>query len=301
MPLLAVVAFALAGCRAEAELGIDVESTGAGTFGFELGVDEEFQDLIESTGQDIDELVGSVPPGATALEPRQEDGLTVYGFTQGFADPEEATDLVSQGTAGADLQASSFNLSVADGGATLDASFDLPDAAEQAGEFGGLTQSLDEVFSVALRVHLPGEVVEHNADRTLDDGSLVWDIPLSGGVLDVEARREVAGDDSVVLPIVITAAVVALAAGLWAFSRRRSGATSAVEAMPVPSAPTSLYGDVTTPAVYHETVADATGDAGLTAAQDSGVAAPQEDLATTATDIGADPAADPDGDDERRH
>ncbi|MBA2336431.1 MAG: hypothetical protein H0V96_01505 [Acidimicrobiia bacterium] len=287
IPVVAIVAISLAGCRAEAELGIDVESTGAGTFGFEIAVDEEFQDLIESTGQDIDELVGSLPPGATALEPRQEGGLTVYGFTQAFADPAEATNLVSQGTAGVDVQASSFDLSVADGGAALDASLDLPNAAEQAGEFGGLAQSLEEVFSVVLRVHLPGEVVDSNADRTLDDGSLVWDIPLTGGVLEVEARSEAGGDDSVVLPIAITAAVVALAAGLWAFSRRRSGGASAVEAVPVPSAPTSLYGDVTTPAVYHEAVAGATDD--VTAA------GPADDAAMAPTPEGdIDPHGEPD-------
>lgn len=290
MPLIAIAAVALAGCRAEAELGIDVESTGAGTFGFEIGVDEEFQDLLESSGQNIDQLLGDLPPGATALEPRVEDGLTVYGFSQAFADPEEATDLVSQGTAGVDMETSSFELSVADGGAALDASLDLPNAAEQAGEFGGLVQSLDEVFSVALRVHLPGTVEEHNADRTLDDGSLVWDIPLTGGVLDVQARSEAQGGDSAVLPIVITAAVVVLAAGLWAFSRRRAGDAAAVEAMPVPSAPTSLYGDVTTPAVYHEAVGEATGH--------TEVATPMDDPDTTA---GIPAGNDPDGVDPDDH
>ncbi|CAN5395099.1 MAG: hypothetical protein ACR2JP_05785 [Acidimicrobiia bacterium] len=256
IPLIAVVVVVLAGCRAEVELGLDVESEGSGTLGFEVGMDDQLASFIESTGQDVDEILGEVPEGATALEPREEGGLTIYGFTRPFATPDGAAALINQGVdgAGIDTQASNFDLSVADGGAALDATFEFPDVSEEAGDFGGLAESLEGAVSASIRVHLPGAVVESNADRTLADGSLAWDIPLAGGTVVVQARSEAGGGGFPVVPVAVAAGVVALGAGLWALSRRGKGGAAAIEGTPIPSAPTSVYGEVTTPATYRQAV-----------------------------------------------
>jgi hypothetical protein len=243
IPFLAVGVVLLAGCRAEINVGMDVESTGAGTVAMEVGVDDELLSLIETSGGSIDDLVGEIPGGATALEPRQEGDLTIYGFTRAFASPDELNTLLAEGIQGIEAEGTELELTVEDGGATLTASIAIPDATEQAGELGDIGGSLGEFLTASFRAHLPGEVVEHNADSTLDDGTLVWDLPVTGGTVDVQARSE-SGGGFPALPVVV--GIVLVAAGgvaIYLFSRRSKGeGAAAIAATPEPAEPTPVFG-----------------------------------------------------------
>ena len=243
IPFLAVGVVLLAGCRAEINVGMDVESTGAGTVALEVGVDDELLSLIESSGGSIDDLVGEIPWGATALEPRQEGDLTIYGFTRAFASPEELDALLAEGIQGIEAEGTELELTVDDGGATLDATIAIPDATEQAGELGDIGGSLGEFLSASFRAHLPGEVVERNADSVLDDGTLVWDLPVTGGTVDVFARSESGGGFPVV-PVVIGIALIAAGGvAIYLLSRRSKGeGAAAIAATPEPAEPTPVFG-----------------------------------------------------------
>ena len=244
IPLVAVGVVLLAGCRAEINVGMDVESTGAGTVALEVGVDDQLLTLIEGSGGSIDDLVGELPAGATALEPRQDGDLTVYGFTTAFSSPEELDSLLAAGIQGIETQGSELQLTVEDGGATLEATFAIPDATEQAGELGEVAGSLDEFLSASFRANLPGEIVEHNADRVLDNGDLAWDLPVTGGTVEVQARSE-SGGGFPVMPVVVGIALAALGgAAIYLLSRRsKAGGAAAIDAMPEPAEPTPVFGD----------------------------------------------------------
>ncbi|MET0831552.1 MAG: hypothetical protein ABWY62_04155 [Acidimicrobiia bacterium] len=243
IPFLAVGVVLLAGCRAEINVGMDVESTGAGTVAAEVGVDDELLTLIESSGGSIDDLVGEIPGGATALEPRQEGDLTVYGFTRAFASPDELNALLAEGIQGIEAEGTELELTVEDGGATLAGSIAIPDVTEQAGELGDIGGSLGEFVTASFRAHLPGKVVEHNADSILDDGTLVWELPLTGGTVDVQARSD-SGSGFPVVPVVIGIALVAAGgAAIYLFTRRSKGeGAAAIAATPEPAEPTPVFG-----------------------------------------------------------
>jgi hypothetical protein len=242
IPFLVVGAVLLAGCRAEINVGMDVESSGAGTVAAEVGVDDELLSLIESSGGSIDDLVGELPEGATALEPREEGELTIYGFTRAFTSPEELNTLLADGIQGIEAEGTELELVVEDGGATLTASIAIPDVTEQAGELGDLGGSLGEFISASFRAHLPGDVVEHNADRILDDGTLVWDMPVTGGTVDVSARSESGGGFPVVPVVIGIVLVVAGGAAIYLLSRRSKGeGAAAIAATPEPAEPTPVF------------------------------------------------------------
>ncbi len=97
-------------------------------------------------------------------------------------------------------------------------------------------------------MHLPGTVVESNADRTLDDGSLVWDLPLQGGTVDIEARSE-ADSGFPLTPVLIGVGIAAIGgAALYLITRRRGDGADAIASTAEPPAPTSIFGDDTAPA-----------------------------------------------------
>lgn len=83
----------------------------------------------------------------------------------------------------------------------------------------GLSALLTQDASFTFRLRLPGEVTSTNADRTRDDGTLEWDLPLDGSSRSLAARATAGGSSGVPRRLgfvgVALAAGLALAAAAW--------------------------------------------------------------------------------------
>ena len=93
---------------------------------------------------------------------------------------------------------------------------------------GAVAAQLLEDASFTIRLELPGDVEEHNAD-VVDGGALVWSLDLlSDQPRDLMARTGGGGGGSaitiVTAVVVITLVIAAAAAIVWFRSRRRSAA-----------------------------------------------------------------------------
>ncbi len=102
------------------------------------------------------------------------------------------------------------------------------------GDFFGDLGELE--LELELRVELPGEVQEHNADR-VEGGALVWELDESSQARTIsavsDASRSPGGDDFPVVPVAAAAAVLVVAVGGFALARRRP-ADAGPPAPPVP-------------------------------------------------------------------
>jgi hypothetical protein len=239
--IVALVAVTSA-CRAEVNVLLDVEAEGAGTVTAEVGLDDELLELMEEFAGGPDELLDQLPEGMDA-ETRREEDMTFYSVTEPFDDPD---DLLQRAGAleGFETTFEQFDLVVEDGAATLDATIATADASEALdglGGLGGLQDIGEDILSSSLVVALPGEVVETNADETLSDGRLRWDIPLLGGSVDVMAVTESGGGGLPFVVIALVLAVVVAGAAWWLSRRKRQDAAAAVAATPAPSAPTAIF------------------------------------------------------------
>lgn len=220
--LVAIAALALAACRAEVNLSIDVDESGATVVAAEIGADEEFQQLISAGGGgDPGDLLGEGLDfnleGAERYE-RTEDDMMFWGARKEYASFEEMeAELTNPAEPGGPFTGFSFTMD--DDGANLQATLSAPEDELPDEELPfDPSQLTSDIFSVNLIFGMPGTVVEHNADQVLADGRLLWEIPLVGGEKVVQARSELGSGTlwwlwvilGVVLLIGIAAAVVAL-------------------------------------------------------------------------------------------
>lgn len=260
--LLGVAFFAvlLSGCRIETNIGVVLEADGSGTLQVDVGFDEEALQLIESGGDQsfadsctadgagVAGLVGSNPLDDVISGLQQdsevalvtEGDLTICRANLAFDDVEAIAG------SGQD-DGLAFDVTITEEQVRVDASLDTGTATD--GGTNGLEDLgfepglLEDVLVFHLRVTMPGTVIESNADRTLADGTLEWDIDLFGsGNVTVEAVSDPSGGGGG-FPIAIVAVilVVALALTIWLRSRSRRpalpvGALSA-EISPPPVSP----------------------------------------------------------------
>lgn len=95
---------------------------------------------------------------------------------------------------------------------------DLGAAAEGLGGFV-TADTFDDFFDITLAVRLPGEVVDHNADRLDEDGTLVWRIGIEDSGSNLSGTSRVATDWA---PMAIGAIlVVAVLGGVAMMVRNR--------------------------------------------------------------------------------
>lgn len=233
--LIGALALLLAACRAEINLVIDVAEDGVTTAAVEIGMDEEFQQLIGSGGGDPSEILGGGfdfgAVGEGESYQREEDGLTYWGSEATFSSFEELSANLANPADG-DSPFSSFSFEQDDEQATLRATLSTPEDEVNTGEIPfDPSQITSEVFAVNLIFGMPGNVEEHNADRVLADGRLLWEIPLVGGEKEVFAQSSF-GSSSLwwvwlVLGIVLVAGIAAV---IIATMRSRRRSEEAIEA-----------------------------------------------------------------------
>jgi hypothetical protein len=234
MLVVAGLALVVAACRAEANTIISVEEDRSGTVVFEFGADEEFLSLLESTGADPADVFGSADvevPGAETIQ-RTEGEMSYWGVEWEFDDVDEISQTLEGAgdTTGADFSDLSFEMD--DDGAVLDAVIATPTEAisgfplEPEVPLGDVA----DIFAVNFVIGMPGTVVEHNADEVLADGSLLWEIPITGGTIEMSARSEFGGSSLWWLWIVLGAVlVIGLAALVGAVIASRRQSRRAVE------------------------------------------------------------------------
>ncbi|MCL1600842.1 MAG: hypothetical protein M3112_04810 [Actinomycetia bacterium] len=176
------LALLLSACRIESNIILDINEDGSATVGAEVGFDEDMLDLVSQNGGDPADLLSELPNfDGEEVEPinRVEGDMTFFGFTT------TVEDLSTYDFAG--LQGETFSEFIYesdDSSATLTATVD----ATGIGDFGGGELPIDpseitaDLFSARVLVTMPGSVTEHNADEITGDGTLIWNLPLSGSV-----------------------------------------------------------------------------------------------------------------------
>ena len=236
----------LSGCI-RVEVAVRVAEDGSGAFSFLSAVDTATAEALgalaggagdlASTFTEVDE--SALPPRAT-VEPYREGTFAGYRVTVPFASAGDVSallgDLIGGAGDGAPLGGSdpffeSLVLEGDDDGWLFQAQLprDLASAAGDAADGPALDPALLAPLlggsSLAVRIALPGAVVEHNADR-IEDGELIWDLSiLDPGARPLMARTELGGGGGVSPVLVAAAVAAALAAaggGAWFVRRRRA-------------------------------------------------------------------------------
>ena len=251
--LLALLASAVVctGCI-RVEIGIRVNDDGSGTLSILSALDAEALRAfgedggaeIESPFSDLD--AAALPPGAT-VEAYDEDGFIGVRASVPFAAGDDVPDAIEAvlTDAGDDLSGElagtaglfeRFDLYRDGGGWRFDAVVSPLNQEALSGGAGdalgvAVAEQLLEDASFTIRIELPGDVEEHNAD-VVDGGALVWNLDLfSDQPRDLIARTGGGGGGGVstivtiVTIVVVIALLIAAAAAIVRFrSRRRSAA-----------------------------------------------------------------------------
>ena len=254
LALIAPTILLLSGCFT-VETSYEVNEDGSGTQTLRLAIPAE---VATSFGEEL--------PDINELEEEQElqefrEALGDDGSITFFSSAEEGIGfelVISVGASedfGAALEAKAVELTAAmpddESGSMLAMAGNVPTLRqegyawifEQSGEAidpallsglagedeaaGFATMFLDQT-TITTRVKLPGEVVEHNADEVLEDGTLVWTQTGADEPRTLTARSELNGGGLSTLAmaglLIGAIAIVLLGAGFLLFGRRRSPA-----------------------------------------------------------------------------
>jgi hypothetical protein len=250
-------------CRIEANVLIDLNDDGSGSLGFELGMDEEFRTLIEQDGGEGLEFADPFSgldtglPGAVATS-RTEGDLTYNGATVAFTNQAELQQVIAAAELG---EGGDVTVNWTENAVSISAVIDgiggglgLGDLGDAEGDFGGIDLSsdlsgiADNFFSGSVILSMPGDVTNHNADRVMDDGRLVWDLKLDGSNVDITAESSLDSSSDFPIWAIVVFVLIAIAVVAWIISiqRRRDAALAAVssagDVAAAPSAPAG-WGD----------------------------------------------------------
>jgi hypothetical protein len=279
LPVIAVLAIVLAGCRIETNVILDIEEDGSALVGAEIGYDEEFRQLLEQSGANPDDLFADLPAiGEDVVTTERVEGdMTFQGVVS------SVDDLSTVAVESTELEAfSAFSYAFDEDGATLSATVSAGDTGIGGGDLEELgfdpSQLTDEFFSANVVITMPGDVTENNADIVRSDGTLVWQIPLSG-TKQIQATSSFGESSANLLLILLVGLLligVIVVVVATVISRRQSQQAVAVAAA---GSGASVASDEAT----LEIEADADESGGVAA---TGVSA-ASDVPTAADDVGA--------------
>ncbi|MCY4614796.1 MAG: hypothetical protein OXC71_00140 [Chloroflexi bacterium] len=172
--LLAITAFSMVGCI-RYELGFTVNADGSGAMSVLIAISDQFSAMTGTTTEDALGIDPATLPGAS-VEEYNQDGYSGVQLSIPFANLQQLG--LFMGSSQSDSLTSDFDLRP-DGTGGWSFSTVLLPAADAAGEQAAGAEALPpELLQGAfarVRVQLPGEVAEHNADR-IEDGAFIWDI-----------------------------------------------------------------------------------------------------------------------------
>ena len=221
------------------EIGIVVNDDGSGIFSYQIAVQEEVLTLGALTGEEIGmptpEEMEDLPRGSEIMEYR-EDGYTGFvislpidDFTDAGAMEAFLGDLNESGMGDSEISGIPHITENEDGG--WEFSMQIPGSSgddDELGldEFGGGVDELAGILAedgwFRVRVKLPGELAEHNADR-IENGALVWELDFTFTESRQLTARTVPEGGISIIPMVISVASVVVLVGLvyLAYVRRR--------------------------------------------------------------------------------
>ena len=211
--LTALCAFVLTGCI-RIEMTFTVDEDGSGTVDMVVAVDEALLAASDESAEDMFGEAGDLPPGAV-VDAYREDGFVGQRMRVPVADME----LAAESLGSTDNMTDAVDFGFVREGDSWRFTMDVPplgqELAGENGEFSaGMAAAVVNTAEFRVRVSLPGEVTEHNADR-IENGVLVWDLDLMGAERrTLSARSELAGVSPAIVAVAIGAgvAVVVLAA-----------------------------------------------------------------------------------------
>lgn len=249
--LIGAAALVLAGCRIETNILLEVEEDGSGVFSFEFGMDEEFRDLVGSTGGELGDLNTQLPDieGSSAYE-REEGEMSFSGVRIEFDDIDEINELMKQSSDDF-AEFTSFSFDLTEDGAVFDANISS-EAPQDLGDLGIDPSALTgDFFSASFMLSMPGTVTEHNADEVLTDGTLRWDLPIFGGASNYHAESSFGGSGFPWLPVliglVILLGVIAMVVAVVLGKKQEKQAVSDAAAAYPQQAPIAEGQDTPTP------------------------------------------------------
>ena len=229
---------AIAGCI-RVEISIAVNDDGSGVVGYAIGISDEFRGFGSLVGENPDvpgmpneEELEGLPAGAE-YRGYQEDGYSGFVVTIPFDDPAQLESVleVMQDDGGVGLLP---DLSQDENGGWR-LSMTLP-ALQEAGldDPGEIEDELGFAFAETLlgegwfrvRVNLPGDVVEHNADRVEGD-DLVWEISLTSAEPRELMARTIPSNGwplvgFVIAGVVVIVVVLVISLLAWRATKRES-------------------------------------------------------------------------------
>lgn len=185
-------------CQLRIATDVSIGRGGAGTMMLALGLDQELDTLLTDSGADpargVDELAATAPDWSVSAEPVDGGGRELR-FEAEFGGPLEFRDLTLglQSALSPDDGALFRDLEIrvaGDGSVTFsgEAGLALPTTTGAEGDgvaFDGddlaalIAEQGDRVVRYDLRVTLPADPVEHDAD-TAEGATLTWQLPVDG-------------------------------------------------------------------------------------------------------------------------
>lgn len=212
--LLALCSLALTGCF-RVELSIRVNEDGSGVFSTVMAFEDSFAGMAGETPEGGLFGLGDIPLGAV-VEEYSQDGFTGQRVSIEVSDMEQLQQLLAGDD---DLDGGVGELELAREGDGWRFSMMIPPPGEALADEVGDEDALDQFgsflanASYTVRLALPGEIADHNADRVEDD-ELVWDLDLtSTEPRTFSARSQPPGglSDWAILAIGIAGAVALIA------------------------------------------------------------------------------------------
>lgn len=214
----------LAGCELRADVELTVDGDGGGSLAVALEVDEALEREARAAGFDMVEAIERATSDLEGWE--TETAERGVRLSADFDDPGELRQVsgaFAGGLAGPELDPlETFEVMLTDqrviveGGAALEPADQLAALGLDHAEAVSL---LDEGVSYEVAVDMPGDVLEHNADR--EDGErLAWDVP-AGERVEIRAEAERPEGPPLGLLGAAAAGVALLGGALLAAARRR--------------------------------------------------------------------------------
>lgn len=251
---LALLPLVLAGCF-RIDLAINVNDDGSGAMTMLVAFDQSLMSLMQGLSDDsggaddVDplEMLGGIdpeelPPGVT-VEPYTEDDFVGARITFPFAATDDVAAALDEafaasGGSGPLADASGAPLEGLilrkedDDGWHFEAAVGAP-MADQEDVDASMAALLLQDASFTVRLRLPGEVVETNADEQSSDGELIWHIDPAGDERTLLARTQPeSGGTSALLIGGAALATILVVGGLGYWVRRRAAASGADAGMP---------------------------------------------------------------------
>jgi hypothetical protein len=236
----ALLALVAAACEIETNFGVVINADGSGRIVVEVGMDEEAQELLL---EDVDDPFegNELAEAPNAVRRTETRGDLMFWIVEIPVD--DVTEIEDTLVGAESSVISSFEVEVTD---TLVTVSGTATASEAMGEETIDPSLLGDALSFNVRITMPGKILSHNADSR-DGSTLIWDIPIVGGTLNVQAESDpsqpAGGGGGAGIPIwvwILIGAVVA-GGGIYLYMQRQKNQDAGRATAPsAPGAPEDM-------------------------------------------------------------